>query len=255
MAEEANKGKEQMMEDLIPEQYHEYLKVFVKESFNSLLERRPWDHAIELKPDSKAVDCKIYLLSRVEQEKLIEFLEENLVSGRIQPSKSLMASVFFFVKKKDGSLQPVQDYQKLNEMTIKNRYLLPLISELLNKLRGVKVFMKLDIHWGYNNVQIKEGDEWKVAFRTNQGLFEPLVMFFGLTNSLATFQTMMNDVLWDLINEGKVIVYLDDILIFMENLEEHRTIVKQVLDTLQKINCISNLRSASSNALRLSTRE
>ncbi len=78
-----------------------------------------------------------------------------------------MASPFFFVKKKDGKLRPVQDYWKLNEMTIKNRYPLPLISELMDKLRGAKYFSKLDVQWGYNNVRIKTGDEWKAAFRTN----------------------------------------------------------------------------------------
>lgn len=87
-----------------------------------------------------------------------EFLKENLESGRIRPSKSPMASPFFFVKKKDGKLRPVQDYQKLNEMTIKNRYPLPLIQELVDKLKGAKYFTKLDIRWGYNNVRIKEGD-------------------------------------------------------------------------------------------------
>jgi hypothetical protein len=111
---------------------------------------------------------------------------------------------------------------------------LPLISELVNKLRGAKIFTKLEIRWGYNNIRIKDGDEWKAAFRTNRGLFEPLVMFFGLTNSPATFQTMMNDILRELINEGKVIVHLDDILIFMDSLEEHRVIVKRVLDILEK---------------------
>ena len=144
-----------------------------------------------------------------------------------------MASPFFFVKKKDGKLRPIQDYRKLNEMTIKNRYPLPLISELVNKLRGAKYFTKLDIRWGYNNVRIREGDEWKAAFRTNRGLFEPLVMFFSLTNSPATFQTMMNDILRELINEGKVIVYLDDILISTDNLEEHRALTKRVLKILQ----------------------
>ena len=93
--------------------------MFAKESFDSIPERRPWDHAIELKPDAKAVDCKIYPLTREEQVQLDEFLEENLKSGRIIPSKSPMTSAFFFVKKKDGSLRPVQDYRKLNDMTIK----------------------------------------------------------------------------------------------------------------------------------------
>ena len=97
-----------------------------------------------------------------------------------------MASPFFFVKKKDGALQPVQDYRKLNDMTIKNRYPLPLISELIDSLQNARYFTKLDVRWGYNNIWIKEGDEYKAAFRTNRGLYEPLVMFFGLTNSPAT---------------------------------------------------------------------
>ena len=187
MAEEAGHGKEKTTEEKISWHYRDYIKVFAKELFDALPERRPWDHAIELKPDSKAVDCKIYPLSRDEQRHLDEFLDENLKSGRIQPSKSPMASAFFFVKKKDGSLRPVQDYRKLNEMTIKNRYPLPLISELVHKLQGARYFTKLDVRWGYNNVRIRGGDEWKAAFRTNRGLYEPLVMFFGLTNSPATF--------------------------------------------------------------------
>jgi hypothetical protein len=234
LAEAENQKREKMTEEKIPEQYREYVKVFAKESFDALPDRKPWDHAIELKPGSKAVDCKIYPLSSEENKKLDEFLDENLKSGRIRSSKSPMASAFFFVKKKDGSLRPVQDYRKLNEMTIKNRYPLPLISELIDKLKKAKYFTKLDIRWGYNNVRIKEGDEWKAAFRTNRGLFEPLVMFFGLTNSPATFQNMMNDILKELIDEGKVLVYLDDILIFTKDLDEHRRLVKRVLAKLEE---------------------
>jgi hypothetical protein len=89
---------------------------------------------------------------------------------------------------------------------VKNAYPLPLISNLINRLRGARYFTKLDVRWGYNNVRIKEGDEWKAAFRTNRGLFEPLVMFFGLTNSPATFQTMMNEIFQDLISKGVVCV-------------------------------------------------
>ena len=140
-----------------------------------------------------------------------------------------MASPVFFIKKKDGTLRLVQDYCELNTMTIKTRYPLPLISELINQLRGAKYFTKLDIRWGYNNVQMKEGDKWKAAFRTNRGLFEPLVMFFGLTNSPATFQTMMNDIFRDLIMEGSVCVYINDILIFTKTVAEHRRITKLVL--------------------------
>ena len=85
--------------------------------------------------------------------------------------------------------------------------------------------MKLDVRLGYNNVRIKEGDKWKAAFRTTRGLFEPLVMFFGLTNSLATFQTMMNDIFKDLIDEGYVAVYMDDILVYTRTIEHHQEVV------------------------------
>ncbi|KAF8625534.1 hypothetical protein AX17_006819 [Amanita inopinata Kibby_2008] len=189
----------------------------------------PWDHAIKLTQDAKPQSCKIYPISLTEQEQLDVFLKENLESGRIHPSKSPMASPFFFIKKKDGSLRPVQDYQALNAMTVKNRYPIPLVSDLVNQLHGARYFTKLDVCWGYNNVRIREGDEWKVAFRTNRGLFEPLVMFFGLTNLPATFQMMMNDIFRDLISEGVVCVYLDDILIFTRMLEEHRKITWLVL--------------------------
>ncbi len=119
-------------------------------------------------------------------------------------------------------------------MTIKNRYPLPLISELMDKLRGAKYFSKLDVRWGYNNVRIKSGDEWKAAFRTNQGLYKPTVIFFGLTNSPATFQWMMNDIFKDLITSGAVTIYLDDILIVSKTKEEHRQITQEVLKVLRK---------------------
>ena len=118
-----------------------------------------------------------------------------------------MASPVFFIKKKDGSLRLVQDYRALNAITVKNKYPLPLISELINKLQGAKYFTKLDVHWGFNNVHMKEGDEWKAAFQTNRRLYEPLVMFFRLTNSPGIFQTMMDGIFEKLITEGVVVVY------------------------------------------------
>ena len=102
----------------------------------------------------------------------------------------------------------------------------------------------MDVQWGYNNTQIAEGDEWKAAFRTNRGLFKPTVMFFGLTNLLATFQTFMNHILRDEVIVGRVIVYLDDILIFTDNLEESKPIVKGSLRYLESTNCISDPKNA-----------
>jgi Reverse transcriptase (RNA-dependent DNA polymerase) len=205
LAEEALKNQpKKEFDELVPKDYHFFKDVFSKESFDELPPKKPWDHAIELKLGSEPHSTKVYPLAPNEQAQLDEFLTENLKSGRIRPSKSPMASPVFFIKKKDGSLRLVQDYRKLNEMTIKNSYPLPLISELVTKLRKAKWYTKLDVRWGYNNVRIKEGDEWKAAFRTSRGLFEPLVMFFGLTNSPATFQTMMNDLFKELIDEGVV---------------------------------------------------
>jgi len=143
-----------------------------------------------------------------------------------------MAAPMFFIKKKDGLLRLVQDYRALNAVTVKNKYPLPLISELVSQLRRAWYFTKLDVCWGFNNVHIKPGDKWKAAFRTNQGLFKPLVMFFGMTNSSATFQTMMNDIFRTVIAEGIVVVYLDNILIFTKTEEEHEQVVWRVLEIL-----------------------
>ena len=131
-----------------PAHVHEFSSVFSKESFDTLPDSRPWDHAIELIPREKPSGCKVYLLSLTEQKELDVFLQENLETGRIRPSKSPMASSVFFIKKKDGSLCLVQDYRMLNRITIKNKYPLPLISELIEMLRGARYFTKLDVRWG-----------------------------------------------------------------------------------------------------------
>jgi hypothetical protein len=173
-------------------------------------------------------------MSLQEQDELDAFLEEALSTGRIHPSKSPIGAPVFFVKKKDRKLCFVQDYHSLNTITRKNRYLLPLVDDLIHCLKGAKYFTKLDVRWGYNNVRIREGDKWKAAFRTNRRLFEPLVMYFGLTNSPATFQTMMNEIFHDLILDGVVCIYLDDILIFTNSKEEHDRITHMVLERLRQ---------------------
>jgi len=195
--------------------------VFAKENFDILPEHRQWDHAIELIPGSEPKSLKVYPLSPVEQKELDFFLEENLHTEQIRPSKSPMIAPVFFIKKKDGLLQLVQDYWALNSMMVKNKYLLPLVSKLVSQLHGARYFTKLDVYWGFNNICIKPRDEWKVVFQTNQGLFKPLVMFFGITNSPVIFQTMMNDIFQNLIVKGIVVIYLDNILIFTKMEEEH----------------------------------
>ncbi len=139
-----------------------------------------------------------------------------------------------FVNKKDGKLRPVQDYRALNDVTVKNQAPLPLIPELIDKLHNTHYYTKLDIRWGYNNIRIHKGDEYKAAFKTSLGLFEPTVMTFGLCNAPATFQTLMNLIFEHLINGGHVVVYLDDILIFMEDTTSLSKLTDAVLSILER---------------------
>ena len=126
------------------------------------------------------------------------------------------------------------DYYSLNEQTIKNNYPLPLITDLINNMGSKKVFTKMDLQWGFNNMRIKEGNEWKKAFTTYVGSFEPTVMFFGMINSPATFQAMMNKILRDMINEGKVAAFVDNVLVGTETEEGHNEIVEEVLRRLEE---------------------
>jgi len=148
---------------------------------------RVYDCEINLKDNSILFYSPLYPLTELEREELKKQLKELLDKGFIRKSTSPAGAPVLFVRKKDGTLRLVIDYRKLNEMTIRNLYLLPLISELLDRVKGAKVFTKLDLKSEYNLVRIKEGDEYKTAFRTRYGHFEFLVMPFGLKNAPATF--------------------------------------------------------------------
>jgi hypothetical protein len=125
---------------------YEFEDIFSKESFDELPQRRKWDHAIELEQDIEgATTCKVYPMSPEEQREMDAFLEEALETGRIRPSKSPIGAPVFFIKKKDGKLRFVQDYRALNAITRKNKYPLPLIDELIHRLKGARYFTKLDV--------------------------------------------------------------------------------------------------------------
>ena len=209
-------------EELIPSEYQDYKDVFEKKASERFPISRDYDHAINLKPDFVPRNCKVYSLSPKETELMNEFIDENLCKGYIRPSQSPMASPFFFTGKKDGSLRPCQDYRYLNEGTIKNSYPIPLVQNLMNKLKGATVFSKLDLRSGYNNVRMKDGDQWKAAFECERGLFEPTVMFFRLCNSPATFQALMDDLFSDTIEEGWLVIYMDDMLLFSKDRKTHK---------------------------------
>src|SRR5258707_4203200 len=196
----------------IPPNYQEFADVFSEKAAARFPKEKMWDHEINLIPGTTPPYGKVYPMPPVEYNTLKDWIEENEGKGYIRKSKSPAAAPVFFIGKRDGKLRLCQDYRKLNEITIKDRYPLPIMNTLFNRLGKAKVFTKIDLRWGYNNVRIREGDQWKAAFNTPFGLYEPLVMFFGLCNSPATFQRMMDDILKGL--EGFAIVYLDDILIF-----------------------------------------
>jgi Reverse transcriptase (RNA-dependent DNA polymerase) len=230
LASEANQKKPDLTPgQLVPREYHDYLDIFNKEKANWFPDTWPWDHKIKMKFGFEPKLFRTYNLTSEEQVELDKSLKENLDKGYIKLSQSPMASPFFFVKKKDGKLWPCQDYRYLNNWTVKNAYPLPLISEIMDKIKGTRFFTKFDVRWGYNNVRIKAKDQWKAAFKTNRGLFEPTVMVFGMCNSPATFQAMMDSIFSNMIEEQRVIAYMNNILIFAENQEELQEQTKQVL--------------------------
>jgi len=143
---------EKLVEDMVPTRFHKYLLVFKKKESECLPLRKPWDHAIETKSGFQPKKSKVYALSPKEQEEVDDFINEQLRKGYIRPSKSLQTSPIFFVPKKDHKKRMCTDYHYLNDWTIKNAYPLPLISEIIDKVGKAKVFTKLDLQWGYNNV-------------------------------------------------------------------------------------------------------
>ena len=144
---------------MVPEKFHRWIKVFSKKQLERMPTQKIWDHAINMKEGFVPRKGKVYLLSREEREEVHEFIQEQLRKEYIKLLKSPQTASVFFIGKKDGKKRMVQDYRYLNEWTIKNNYPLPLISDVVENIGTKKVFTKMDLRWGYNNVQIKEGDE------------------------------------------------------------------------------------------------
>jgi hypothetical protein len=229
--------------DKIPTEYQRHRKVFSEEESQRLPQHTIWDHAIELLPGAPhTIPGRLLPLTQEEIQETDKFVKEHLACKTIRKSTSSYAANFFYIRKKGGALHPVQDYRPLNKWTVKDRNVSPLITQIIDRLQGCTTFTKFDVRWGYNNIRIREGDEWKAAFLTHQGLFEPNVMFFGLTNSPATFQMMMNTIFRTEVMEGWLSVYMDDIAIHtkpqdgeteQQHLARHRQCVHRVLEILE----------------------
>jgi len=185
-----------------------------------------------LEPSVNTPVCTPPHISPVELSALRTFIDENLNTGFIRPTTSSHAAPVLFIKKKDGSLRLCVDFRGLNKITKKDHYPLPLISDLLDSPSRAKIYSKIDLQHAYHLVRIAPGDEWKTAFRTCYGSYKWLVMPFGLTNTLAAFQRFVNTVFADMLDVC-VVVYLDDILIYSEDMESHQQHVREVLRRLR----------------------
>ncbi|UTT90637.1 hypothetical protein NDA17_001263 [Ustilago hordei] len=216
----------------IPKPYQHLRDVFDEVEADKLPHHTKHDLHLELIEGGKPPQGPLYLKGPKEMSELRRYLDENLEKGFIRPSKSPAQSPVLFIPKKDGGLRLCVDYRGLNEITVKNRAPLPLIEEQLFLLRKARIYTKLDLRAAYNLIWIAKGDEWKTAFGTQLGLYEYLVMPFGLANAPAHFQSFINDIFQDIIGIY-VVVYLDDFLIFSDTEEAHVKHVTEVLTHLR----------------------
>jgi len=210
-----------------------YNDVFPNDLPSGLPPKRDIDHKIELVSGSEPPTKAPYRMSPAELDELKKQLTELLDKQFIQPSKSPFGAPVLFVKKKDGSMRMCIDYRALNKITIKNKYPLPRVDELLDRLNGAKYFSKIDLRSGYHQVRIAEDDVQKTAFRTRYGHFEFVVLPFGLTNAPATFMQLMQDVFRQFLDDF-VIVFLDDILIYSKTEQDHIRHLEAVLMKLKE---------------------
>lgn len=223
------KKHQKMVDDLL----QEFRGVFPESLPPGLPPQRDVDHKIELEPGQPPPSKATYRMSYEELAELKKQLIDLLEKGHIQPSKSPFGAPVLFVRKKDRSLRLCVDYRALNKITIKNKYPLPRIDELLDRMQGSTIFSKLDLRSGYHQIRIAADDVHKTAFRTRYGHFEFLVLPFGLTNAPATFQTLMNGIFWGDVDDF-VIVFLDDIFVFSKNPADHLQHLRRVFTILRQ---------------------
>lgn len=209
----------------------EFSDVFQEPS--DLPPKRAIDHGIPLIDSTKCINQRPYRLPHHQKNAMEDLIKQLLQANMIRPSVSPYSSLVILVKKKDGSWRLCVDYRLLNANIVKNKYPIPIIEDLLDELFGAKIFFKIDLRSGYHQIRMTEIDIPKIAFTTHVGHFEYLVMTFGLTNASATFQTLMNTVLADLLRKF-ALVFFDDILIYITTLTEHVNHLRNVLELLRK---------------------
>lgn len=217
----------------MPPEYHDLLHVARPQEADNLPPHRSYDHKIELAPGAPLPYSRNRPMSPTELAVIKRWLDDNLSKGNLRPSTSATAAPLLLARKPGGGVRICQDYRGINNITIKNRYPLPLIRETLDAICNAKIYTKLDVIAAFNRVRIAEGHEWKTAFITRFGLYESLVTPFGLCGAPATFQRYINDTLYDILNDYAT-AYLDDVLIYSSNAKEHSQHVREVLQRLSK---------------------
>ncbi|KAL2943047.1 Transposon Tf2-9 polyprotein [Bienertia sinuspersici] len=211
----------------------EFEDVMPAELPKKLPPRREVDHEIELEPGARPPAMSPYRMAPPELEELRKQLKELLDAGFIRPSKAPYGEPVLFQRKHDGSLRMCIDYRALNMIIVKNKYPIPLVADLFDRLGKARFFSKLDLRSGYWQVRIAEGDEPKTACVTRYGSYEFLVMPFGLTNAPATFCTLMNKIFRPFLDDF-VVVYLDDIVVYSNNLQDHKEHLRKVFQALRE---------------------
>jgi hypothetical protein len=209
----------------------EYSDIF-QEPTELPLEREV-DHQIPLQPHDAIVNSRPYRLSFNQNDTMGSLILQLFKNKVIRPSVSPYSSPAILVKKKDDSWRLCIDYRKLNKLTVKNKYPIPIIEDLLDELHGAQIFSKIDLRLGYHQIRMHPRDIPKTAFSTHQGHFEYVVMPFGLTNAPATFQTLMNKLLHKYLRKF-VLVFFDDILIYSKSVAEHQEHLQLVLELLRQ---------------------
>jgi hypothetical protein len=248
MLEPDQEETEELLEK-VPKEYHSYLDVFSKAASDTLAPHRPYDHKIELESPNNLGFSPLYKMTTEELETVKQYLLDNLHKGFIEPSQSPFAAPVLFVKKPNGSLRFCIDFRKLNQITRKDQYPLPLIDETLAQVSGAKIFTKLDIWQAFHWIRMSPDSEELTTFRTRYGSYKCKVLPFGLTNGPATYQRYMNDVLFEYLDDF-CSAYLDDILIYSDNELEHQQHVEKVLQRLRDAGLQADIKKCEFNVTK-----